>query len=244
VGGIGVLSSRRMPGQDVRAFLRASPVFVAVPTDELESLAHLAREDTYKTRDYVFMEGDPARWLCLVISGRVKILKHSRTGRDVVLDLFGPGEVFGGVAVIERRPYPAAAQAMESSRILRLPGDAVIALTERYPSIIREMALTIGRRLRMAHESVKSLSVDPVEARLAATLLRLAEREGTRTAEGLALPFHLTRQSLADMAGTTVETTIRVVSRWSRDAIVRDDGGHLALKDIETLRGLAEGATD
>jgi len=88
---------------------------------------------------------------------------------------------------------------------------------------------------------VKSLAVDPVEARLAATLLRLAEQDGTRTARGLALPFHLTRQSLADMTGTTVESAIRVVSRWQKRGLVRDERGRLILADVTELRALAAG---
>jgi CRP-like cAMP-binding protein len=195
----------RMSTQDVARLLRASPVFAALPAKEIDALAAAAHEDHYRARDYVFMEGDPAQWLCLVKGGRVKILRTSHAGKDVVLELLGPGEIFGGVAVIERRPYPATAQTLESSDVVKLPAGAIVGLSERHPSVIREMALMIGRRLRAAHESVRSLSVDPVEARLAATLLRLAEREGTKTREGLVLPFHLTRQSLADMTGTTVE---------------------------------------
>jgi len=98
----------------------------------------------------------------------------------------------------------------------------------------------IGRRLRDAHASVKSLAVDPVEARLATTLLRLA-REGTRAKQGMALPFHLTRQSLADMTGTTVETTIRIVGRWLKDGLLQDEEGHFVLKDVDALTALAEG---
>lgn len=236
-----MVSSARMPGQPVAAFLRASPVFAAVPPRELQALAAVAREEEYRARDYVFMEGDPAHWLCLVRSGRVRIVKHSRTGKDVVLELLGPGEVFGGVAVIERRPYPASAQAMEPTVVLKIPADPLVGLADRHPTIIREMALMIGRRLRTAHESVKSLSVDPVEARLAGRLLALAEREGTRGRQGLTLPFHLTRQSLADMTGTTVETTIRVVGRWMRDGVVADEGGRLIVRDPEALRARAEG---
>jgi CRP/FNR family transcriptional regulator len=221
--------------------LKSNPVFAGLPARELEALAAAAREDTYKAREYIFMEGDPARWLCVVMSGRVKIVRHSRTGKDVVLELLGPGEVFGGVAVIEKRPYPAAAQAVEATTVLKIPAEALIPATERHPAIIKEMALMIGRRLRTAHDSVKSLSVDPVEARLAAALLRLAERDGTLTKAGLALPFHLTRQSLADMTGTTVETAIRIMSRWLKDRLVIDESGHLLVADKTALAEIAAG---
>ena len=215
-------------------------MFAALPPKEIQALEAVARKDAYRPREYVFMEGDPALWFCLVRTGRVKILRHSRTGKDVVLELLGPGEPFGGVAVIEKRPYPASAQATEASVIVKIPQEPLLALAERHPSIIKEMALMIGRRLRDAHASVKSLAVDPVEARLATTLLRLA-REGTRAKRGMALPFHLTRQSLADMTGTTVETTIRVVGRWLKDGLLQDEEGHFVLKDVDALTALAEG---
>jgi CRP/FNR family transcriptional regulator len=233
-----------MVADDALRLLRASTVFRALPASEVVALAAVGRRDHYRTREYIFAEGDPALWFCLVMTGRVKVLRQSRTGRDVVLELLGPGEPFGGVAVIEKRPYPASAQATEPSVILKIPRDAVLTLAERHPSFIRELALMIGRRLRTAHDSVKSLAVDPVGARLAGALLRLAEREGTRNAHGLALPFHLTRQSLADMAGTTVETTIRVVSRWLKSGLVREEGARLVLPDVESLRELAEGGAE
>jgi CRP/FNR family transcriptional regulator, nitrogen oxide reductase regulator len=230
-----------MTYEAIATFLRACPVFAGVPAREMAALAAVAREQTYRARDYVFTEGDQADWFCLVRSGRVKILRASRGGKEVVLELLGPGEPFGGVAVIERRPYPASAQAIETSVVLKIPREPIIALSERYPGVIRAMALMIGRRLRAAHESVRALAVDPVEARLAAALLRLAERDGERGPHGITLPYHLTRQSLADMTGTTVETTIRIVSRWQKDRLVRDDGGRLLLADPEALRAVAEG---
>jgi CRP/FNR family transcriptional regulator, nitrogen oxide reductase regulator len=233
-----------MSAKDAAAFLRTSPVFAVLPAREVEALGTVAVEEAYVARHFVFMEGDPARWLCVVKSGHVKILRHSRTGKDVVLELLGPGEVFGGVAVIEKRPYPAAAQATDAAVILKIPAEAMTAVTDRHPALIRELALMIGRRLRAAHDSVKSLAVDPVEARLAAALLRLAEREGTRGTQGVTLPFHLTRQSLADMTGTTVESAIRVVSRWLKDGLLRDEGGRLALTDLPALRALAEGEAE
>jgi CRP-like cAMP-binding protein len=233
-----------MANGDLVTFLRACPVFAGIPARELTALGGVTREESYRARDYVFMEGEPADWFCLVRSGRVKIVRASRSGKETVLELLGPGEPFGGVAVIERRPYPASAQAIEATVVLKIPREPIITLSERHPGVIREMALMIGRRLRAAHESVRSLAADPVEARLAAALLRLAERDGKRGPSGLTLPYHLTRQSLADMIGTTVETTIRIVSRWQKDRLVRDDDGRLLLADPEALRALAAGDPD
>jgi CRP/FNR family transcriptional regulator len=227
--------------RDAIGVLRRAPLFATLPAREIEALAASAVESRYRPREYVFMEGDPAQWLCVVGTGRIKIVRHSRAGRDVVLEILGPGEVFGGVAVIERRPYPAAAQALEACRVLKVGADAMVALAERHPELIREMALMIGRRLRAAHDAVESLAVDPVEARLAGALVRLAEREGPGDAGALVLPFHLTRQSLADMTGTTVETAIRVVSRWLKAGLVADADGRLVLRDADALRALAAG---
>jgi CRP-like cAMP-binding protein len=230
-----------MAAQEVRSILRACPIFTALPKHEMDRLAAVAQSVFYRAREYVFMEGDPGRWLCIVASGRVRVVRHSPAGREVVLELLGAGGVFGAVAVFEQRPYPAAAQAMEPTAVVKIPAETLLPLGERYPSVIKEMALLIGQRLRTAHDSVRSLAVDPVEVRLARALLRLAERDGTRDGQGIVLPFRLTRQALADMTGTTVETTIRIMSRWSKDGLVLDTGGGLLLKDADELRRLATG---
>jgi len=232
-----------MPARDIAAFLRQRPVFAALPAREIDTVAALTVEETHRARSYIFMEGDPARWFYVVRSGHVKIVRHSKTGKDVVLEILGPGEIFGGIAVIEKRPYPAAAQTTESSVVLKIPAEPMVALAERHPALIKEMALMIGRRLRAAHDSVTSLAVDPVEARLAAALLRLANREGKRNEKtgAVALPLRLSRQSLADMTGTTVESTIRTISRWLKDGLVVDKSGQLILIDLDALNDLAEG---
>jgi len=232
-----------MPARDIAAFLRQRSVFAALPAREIDTVAALTVEETHRARSYIFMEGDPARWFYVVRSGHVKIVRHSKTGKDVVLEILGPGEIFGGIAVIEKRPYPAAAQTTESTVVLKIPAEPMVALAERHPALIKEMALMIGRRLRAAHDSVTSLAVDPVEARLAAALLRLASREGKRNEKtgAVALPLRLSRQSLADMTGTTVESTIRTISRWLKDGLVVDKSGQLILIDLDALSDLAEG---
>jgi cAMP-binding proteins - catabolite gene activator and regulatory subunit of cAMP-dependent protein kinases len=83
--------------------LKTNRVFGDLPAQEIEWLAAPSREVEYRPRDYVFMEGEPAEWLCIVKSGRIRIVRHSKSGKDIVLELLGPGEIFGGVAVIEKR---------------------------------------------------------------------------------------------------------------------------------------------
>ena len=231
-----VLSSRTMARRDAGDVVRGNPIFAGLPDGDLTALAAAARDVSYRAREYVFLEGEPPVSFCLVKRGHVKIVRHAKSGKDVVLELLGLGEAFGGVAVIERRPYPASAQATEPTVVTKIPQDLIVGLADRHPSIVREMALMIGRRLRSAHESVTSLASEPVEARLAGVLLRIAEREGVRGTGGVTLPMQLTRQSLADMTGTTVETAIRVLGRWQRDGVIRDDGGHLVIPDLDALR--------
>jgi len=227
-----------MPMKNIAGFLRTTPLFAAVPPDEIQMMATMASEDQYRAREYVFMQGDPAAWFCLVRTGRVKILRQATSGKEVVLEIVGPGEPFGGVAVLERRPYPASAQALEASTVVRIPEASIVALVARYPVVVREMALMIGRRLRSAHDSVESLAADPVEIRLATRLIRLAEEQGTRGEHGITLPFRITRQTLADMSGTTVETTIRVMSVWLKKGVVSEDSGRLVILSIQALREL------
>src|SRR3989304_6130265 len=135
-----------MTDKAIDQLLLATPGFREGPAREIEGLSGVTRIAEYRSREFLFMEGDPSLWLYIVRSGRVKILKHSRVGKDVVLELLRPGDLFGGVAVFERRPYPATAQAMEPTEVLKIPSASLLALSERYPSIVNAMALMIAPR--------------------------------------------------------------------------------------------------
>jgi hypothetical protein len=203
----------------VRFLLRALP---GLPFELVEEMAVVrAREDLHALRGTRAVE-ELARSLH---GQRGVVLGDEVERRDIAppFERERAGMMFGGVAVIEKRPYPASAQATEPSVVLKIPAEPMIAIAERHPAFIREMALMISRRLRDAYESVKALAVDPVEARLAATLLRLAGREGVPTRDGVRLPYHLTRQRprtcrerpLSERSGFVVEEEgYGVPSRW------------------------------
>src|SRR5262249_8184045 len=133
----------RMPAKTIANFLKSGTLFADVPADEVAALAAVARETRYRPREYIFSEGEAPAAFWLVRSGRVKILKQSSGGGEIVLELLGPGEPFGGMAALEERPYPASAQAMEASTVVRIPPEPILGLARRHPTIVREMAMML-----------------------------------------------------------------------------------------------------
>lgn len=221
--------------------LRLSGIFGDLDETELKTLTRNCQEAQYGHQDFIFLEGDPALWLWLVKSGQVKILKHSGTGREFAVEILSPGEVFGGVAVVDQKPYPASAQAVERVTALKISREHFLGVVRSHPDVVRQMMLVIAERLRTSREIMTSLAGDPVEQRLAIALLRVAQRAGRAEGTGIRLTFHLTRQSLADLAGTTVETTIRVLSRWSKAGMLRSGEGPLFIANARALTSLAKG---
>jgi CRP/FNR family transcriptional regulator len=219
--------------------LKPVPLFASLSEDELRRISPLFRKRRLKKDTYIVMEGDPPDYLYIVLAGRVKLIKHAG-GKDVILHLVSPGEWFGGVAAFGRRNHPFTAQTMEATTILEVAGRDFAELMARYPSISNEVIQELVERLTEAHEMMKRLAVEPVERRIAHTLHRLANKVGEPGDDGLTLNIHLTRQDIAEMAGTTVETTIRVLSQWRKSGLVHMSGGHVVISEPERLWAIAE----
>jgi CRP/FNR family transcriptional regulator len=221
--------------------LKKSLFFSAVPEVIQREIGSLFSEETYQRDDYVFFEGDKPEWFHIVKEGRVKLVKHSDTGKDVILQVFIPGDMFGEVSLFDHKPYGASAQAMEPSTVMKLSRKEFLLFFGRHPFIATEMIMELGRQLRDAHAAIKSLAVDRVEQRIAGILLKLAEKMGTSGKDGVLLNLSLTRQDLADMAGTTVETTIRVMSRFTKTKLIKPANGKILLLNSQTLQRIADG---
>jgi CRP/FNR family transcriptional regulator len=149
--------------------------------------------------------------------------------------------MFGEFALFERKPYPTSAQALEPSTILKLSRKEFLLFFGRHPFVATEMIMELGRQLQEAHATIKSLAVDRVEQRIANILLKLAGKLGNPEGAGIVLNLALTRQDLADMGGTTVETTIRVMSRFTKKKIIRPANGKILILDPQALRRISEG---
>lgn len=213
--------------------------FRALSADDRQRVALATREERAPAGKTLFVEGRAADSLWVVQDGLVHILKHGPEGREIVLQVIPPGELFGAVAALEERPYPASAIAVEESVVCRLPAAIARELCERHPTLRAAILGQVTSRLRDAHERLRSVALERVEQRLARMLLTLAEKIGQRK-EGMTV-LHVTRQELADMIGTTVESTIRITSKWQQAGLVASSRHELGLRDVAALTRIAAG---
>jgi CRP-like cAMP-binding protein len=223
--------------------MRSLPVFRGLSEDDRKRVAALAAVRDFERGEFLWHAGDPAENLTVIVRGRVKIVRHGESG-DVILELFGEGEPVGAIAVYNYIPYPASAICLEPVRLLLLPRREYFELLDRHPefarAIIRELtklAISLTRKL----EEMRGQRVD---TRIGRLFLTLAERMGRETPEGREIALALTRQEIADLVGTTVESAIRVLSRWGREGLLLSGRGRFLIPSPERLRLAVEDSPD
>lgn len=212
----------------------AIPLLAALHREDREAVAPLCRMRGFDKGETIFREGDPADRIHFVHVGRVKIVKAAG-GRDVIVEILGPGEPVGAVAVFERKPFPASAVTLEPSGILSIPEREFFALLERRPEMMRHLLAGLTLRLMMVNKRLADLT-GSAEQRAARLFLTLADRVGQPTESGLRIPLSLSRQDVADLIGTTLETAIRLMSRWQKEAVVLTEKDGFLIPDAEALR--------
>ena len=221
--------------------LGQSSLFASLPAEERLALGKQFVRMRYDKNDYVFFEGDAAEWLVLIAEGRVKMVKHSEGGRETILATFGPGQIVGEVGVLVGDVYPATAQALEPAVTLNLSRKAYVELVRRHPDLAWALIVELAHRLQRAHETIRSLAVEKVERRVARVLLRMASTAGERLEGGaVRITLPLSRQDIADMAGTVIETAIRAMSKFQRQGLVETREGSIILLQPHLLVAIAE----
>lgn len=219
--------------KDKAKLLKYSFIFSGLKDEELEELANFASERSFMSNEFIILDGDAPEWFYLVTEGRVKVLKHASSGKEFIIAFFGPGEMVGEVAVFENRPYPASAQAVTETKVIGMRREDFLAFIAHHPQVALRIINVLGERLREAHSRLRDLAGERVDQRVASVLLMLFNKFGAN------LPF--TRQEIADMAGTTTETTIRLMSRLREGMIIRSTRGKITILNKEKLRLLSEG---
>ncbi|MEW6714365.1 MAG: Crp/Fnr family transcriptional regulator [Nitrospirota bacterium] len=216
--------------------LKKCEIFAELTDKELSKISALFEERSIKKDEYIFMEEDPSGWFYILSTGRVKIVKHSQSGKDIILEIISPGDVFGGVAVLDKKPFPASAQAMEPVSVIRISRRNLFDLMEEHPVLKLAIVKSFSDRLRNAHETLRNIATERVERRIASLLLKLSEKVGIDDKGYKKLDFPLTRQEIAEMVGTTVETCIRSMSKFQKEGRVKSSGGRIFV-NADSLKG-------
>lgn len=220
--------------------LHGVPFFTGLEHDDLEQINHLFREQGYSTDETICFAGDPAEHLFVVADGRVRLMRHSLSGKNVMLDMLTPGEFFGSLSTLGDDVYPDTAQAHTQTCVLSIHADEFRQILEKYPTVALKVVDIIAARLRTAHERVRQLSTVSVEGRIANLLLVLSKKFGKPSDVGLLIQSPLTREDLAAMTGTTTETASRVMSQFLKDGLIRTGRKWVSILDHAALEQIAE----
>jgi CRP/FNR family transcriptional regulator len=218
--------------------LQRVPLFASLSADQIASFADRFRVDVFAADRFIFLEGDPADQLWVIQDGQVKIVKHSADGQESILEVILPGEMFGGAGILFP-VHPATAVAMTDVMLLSLSLDDYLQLIHLFPDIALRIIAILGERLRAAMK-MRALATDRVDIRVAHILLKLCDKVGEPTDRGVKINVPLARQDLADMTGTTIETAIRIMSKFRKEGLVfTEPGGYIVVTDCDRMRELS-----
>lgn len=220
--------------------LSHTPFFAALAPDAMAEINRHFREEGYDSGGTIYAAGDAAQRLYIVAAGKIKLVRHSLSGQDALLAILSAGDYFGSLSTVGNATYPDTAQAQTTACVLGIDVQALNTLLLKYPPVAIAVLHETAQRLQNAQETIRQLSAYPVERRIATILLALAEKLGEESDGGLLIQVPLSRQELADMAGATVETTSRVISKLEHSGVVRSGRQWIVIADGQRLAALAQ----
>lgn len=184
----------------------------------------------------IFAGGETAGFLPIVISGRIKMLHFLEPGKEVIIGIFEPGEMFAVPAVFDGGVYPATAIAMENSELLLIERSRFLELLRESSEFSFAVISWMSAMLRDKTATIQNLATASPDHRVANVLLKLIDRES----HSQPVRINLRRQDIARMAGLTTETTIRVIRKLAERGLLRIDHGKIFVGDVTGLKRLAE----
>jgi CRP-like cAMP-binding protein len=220
--------------------LQKIPLFAGLNADELETIVHASHYRRIPAGNRFFRQGEPATTLYVLVQGQVRLTQVTPAGQQIILRLVGPNQMFGGIAAMGPGVYPASAEALVSCEALAWDGERIGQLCERFPGLARNMMGLMANHIQELQDRIREMATEQVERRIARTLLRLIRHAGRKVDGGVLLDLPLTRQDLAEMAGTTLYTVSRTLSRWATEGITENDRQRVLVRVPHKLVAIAE----
>lgn len=216
------------------------PFFKHLPADAISRINNLFHDSDVSANERIYFEGDEARHLYLVAMGKVKLVRNTAVGREVLLDILHGGEYFGSLTIFGERVHTETAIAQTDCCILRIAAEDFEHILSDHPDVTRKVLEVVSRRLAESQEIVKQLSVYTAEQRIASALTRLAGKLGEVRGQGVLIQLPFSRQDLAAMTGSTTETVSRVMSRFAEEGWVKSGRKWVTIMDLKRLEELVK----
>ena len=217
-------------------------IFSGLEENELGFLAQRAIQRQYSTGEIVFSEGEPCSGLYVVEAGHVRIFKSSASGREQVLSIDGPGSSIAELPVFDGGTYPASVAAIDNVTLLFVSKQNFQSLCLAHPQVALKVLRVVGARLRRLVGIIEELSFTTVRHRLASFLLRLAQSEGKRSADGVEIILLVSNQELASQIGTVRELVSRNFSRLQAEGMLKIDGRSVTIRNLKALEAEIQSA--
>ena len=218
------------------SFLRRIPVFEDLDPADLAMIDRVTTERRIDRGATVFTEGEPGEGFHFIRSGKVKVIKLAADGREHILNILGPGEVFAEVLLFNDAPYPATVVAVEDSLVGVIRNRELEALLVQQPRLAVHIIRVMSKKLLYIQSKVKTFALADSQAKIAQTLEYLLERYGRQTGRGVEVALEINRQDIANMAGTTRETVSRVFRTLKDDGVLEDDERRIVVREPRRLR--------
>ena len=221
--------------------LKRMPLFSSLTDGQRKSLAARSLAASCPKGKILFMEGEEAAGLYILLEGKVKIFRAAPDGREAVLHIFGPGEPFGEVAVFQGGRFPASAECVEAGTSLFVPRKALLEGIRNDPALALNMLGALSLRLRAFAAKVETLTLMETPQRLAAYLLLTSDEQGTGD-DGFQLD--ISKALLAGLLGTARETLSRCLARMVEQGAISVSGRTVRILDRAFLERLVQGANN
>jgi CRP/FNR family transcriptional regulator, cyclic AMP receptor protein len=226
--------------QNVDAILAEHSLLGQLPEDARAHLRSLVSTRVFQANQVVFLKGDEGNALMAVLSGRIRICSYSADGREVVLNVMRPGDVFGEIAMIDGGPRTADAFAMETTRLLILSRGDFMPFLERHPAVAITLLKVLCERLRRTSNQVEDYFFLDLRCRLAKCLLHLRSETDAGRNSGGAVTIRASQQLLASMIGTSREAVNKQLRAWEAMGLIALHRGSITILGADVLAAVVQ----
>jgi len=215
--------------------LRVNPLFAALDPDGAAALRSSLVEIGITKGQSLFREGEPGDQMYVILEGKVKLGQTSPDGRESLLAILGPGEMFGELSLFDPGLRASTATALTDAVVLGLSNEQLMPWLAGRPEVAAALLQALARRLRRTNEAMADLVFSDVPGRVAKALMDLGEKFGTVTTEGLLVTHDMTQEELAQLVGASRETVNKALADFTQRGWIRLESRQVVILDVERL---------